>query len=48
VARTLITRDEAGHYLLTDLGAALGPAMQSLDSWARRWSETLHEASRPG
>ena len=44
----LITRDEAGDYLLTDLGAALGPALESLDSWARRWSETLHEAGRPG
>ena len=44
----LITRDEAGDYLLTDLGAALGPALESLDSWAWRWSETLHEAGRPG
>ena len=44
----LITRDEAGDYLLTDLGAALGPALESLGSWARQWSETLREADRPG
>ena len=44
----LITRDEAGDYLLTELGAALGPALESLDSWARRWSETLREAGRAG
>ena len=44
----LITRDEAGDYLLTERGAALEPALKSLDSWARRWSETLQEAGRPG
>ena len=42
----LITRDEAGDYLLTDLGAALGPALESLGSWARHWSETLREADQ--
>ncbi len=42
----LITRDEAGDYLLTDLGAALGPALESLGSWARLWSETLREADQ--
>jgi DNA-binding HxlR family transcriptional regulator len=26
----LVARDEAGAYLLTDLGAALGPALESL------------------
>jgi DNA-binding HxlR family transcriptional regulator len=40
-AAGLITRDEAGAYVLTDLGAAVGPALESLDSWARRWSRTL-------
>jgi DNA-binding HxlR family transcriptional regulator len=44
----LIARDEAGDYLLTERGAALGPALESLDSWARRWSETLPEADHPG
>lgn len=40
-AAGLITRDEAGAYVLTDLGAAVGPALESLDSWARRWSRAL-------
>ena len=39
----LITRDEAGDYLLTGLGAALGPALESLDSWAGCWSEALQD-----
>jgi DNA-binding HxlR family transcriptional regulator len=37
----LLTRDETGAYCLTDLGAALDPARESLDAWARRWSDTL-------
>lgn len=37
----LLTRDAAGAYQLTALGAALGPALQSLDAWARRWSDSL-------
>lgn len=44
----LLTRDEAGAYLLTDLGAALAPALESLDAWARRWSDTLQETDHPG
>src|ERR1700727_397927 len=44
----LLDRDEAGAYRLTDLGAALGPALESLSSWARRWSEALQEADREG
>ena len=43
----LIARDETGAYQLTDLGAALVPALQSLDSWARQWSEALQELHRP-
>jgi DNA-binding HxlR family transcriptional regulator len=42
-AAGLLARNEAGAYLLTDLGAALAPALESLDAWARRWSETLRE-----
>jgi len=42
----LLTRDEGGAYRLTDLGAALGPALDSLSAWARRWSETLREPGR--
>jgi len=47
-AAGLLTRDEAGAYLLTDLGAALAPALESLDAWARRWSDTLQETDHPG
>lgn len=42
----LLDRDEAGAYLLTDLGAALGPALESLDSWARQWSAALPVTDR--
>jgi DNA-binding HxlR family transcriptional regulator len=45
-AAGLITRDEAGAYMLTDLGAAVCPALESLDSWARRWSRTLALSAR--
>ncbi len=44
----LLTRNEAGAYQLTELGTALAPALESLDAWARRWSETLKEADNPG
>ena len=43
----LLARDGTGAYQLTDLGAALIPALQSLDSWARQWSEALQEPHRP-
>jgi DNA-binding HxlR family transcriptional regulator len=42
----LLARDESGAYRLTALGAALAPALESLDAWARRWSDTLREADR--
>jgi DNA-binding HxlR family transcriptional regulator len=45
-AAGLLRRDGAGAYLLTDLGAALAPALESLDSWARRWAEVLQETDR--
>jgi DNA-binding HxlR family transcriptional regulator len=44
----LLARDEAGAYLLTDIGAALGPALESLDSWARRWSDAPEKTGRSG
>jgi len=44
----LLTRDEAGAYLLTDLGAALAPALESLHSWARRWSDELERRPSSG
>jgi DNA-binding HxlR family transcriptional regulator len=43
-AAGLLTRDEAGAYLLTDVGAQLAPALESLDTWARRWSDALGPA----
>ena len=45
-AAGLLARDEAGAYLLTDLGAALAPALESLDCWARRWAQILQETDR--
>lgn len=41
----LLARDAAGAYQLTELGAELGPALESLDAWARRWSDTLPDHS---
>lgn len=46
-AAGLLSRSESGAYLLTDLGADLAPALQSLDSWARRWSQALQATDRP-
>jgi DNA-binding HxlR family transcriptional regulator len=37
----LVTRAATGAYLLTELGAALGPALGSLDAWARQWAAVL-------
>jgi DNA-binding HxlR family transcriptional regulator len=34
----LLAREPSGAYRLTDLGAALAPALESLDAWARRWA----------
>jgi DNA-binding HxlR family transcriptional regulator len=45
-AAGLLTRDDAGAYLLTDLGAALAPALESLAAWARRWSAELQDKGR--
>lgn len=35
----LVERDDQGAYVLTELGAALGTAIEPLDGWARRWAE---------
>jgi DNA-binding HxlR family transcriptional regulator len=43
-AAGLLARDEAGAYLLTDIGTQLAPALQSLDAWAGRWSAALGRA----
>jgi DNA-binding HxlR family transcriptional regulator len=47
-AAGLLTRDEAGDYLLTDVGAQLAPALESLDAWAKRWSDSLRGADGAG
>jgi len=44
IAARLLTRDEAGAYVLTEVGAALAPALGALDSWARAWSAALPRA----
>ena len=44
----LLARDEAGAYLLTDLGAALGPALESLDSWARHGRKRCRRPAASG
>jgi DNA-binding HxlR family transcriptional regulator len=36
----VVARDEAGDYLLTELGASLGSALEPLDAWAERWAES--------
>jgi DNA-binding HxlR family transcriptional regulator len=41
----LIARAERELYTLTDLGGALGRAMQPLDSWANRWADTSRAPS---
>ena len=43
-AAGMLARDEAGTYLLTDVGAQLAPALESLDAWARRWADALNKA----
>jgi DNA-binding HxlR family transcriptional regulator len=47
-AAGLLARDEAGAYLLADIGTQLAPALESLDAWAKRWSEGLGKASGTG
>jgi DNA-binding HxlR family transcriptional regulator len=44
----LLARDEAGAYQLTDLGAAIGPALESLNSWALSWSQALQKTGDAG
>lgn len=40
----LVTRDQAGAYLLTDLGSLLRSVIDPLDDWARRWSDSRQQA----
>ncbi len=42
VAAHLVERpDDGGGYRLTELGAALGEALEPLDAWARAWARAL-------
>jgi DNA-binding HxlR family transcriptional regulator len=40
-----LTRDAADAYQLTEPGAALGPALESLGAWTRRWPDILPDHS---
>ena len=37
-APSLVRRDDKDAYRLTDLGVALGAALEPLEAWAQRWS----------
>ena len=45
-AAGLLTRDDADRYLLTGPGAALRPALGSLEAWAQRWAAAQPETSQ--
>jgi DNA-binding HxlR family transcriptional regulator len=42
----LVTRDESGAYVLTDVGRSLGSALEPLDSWAKHWSSAYNASAR--
>jgi DNA-binding HxlR family transcriptional regulator len=44
----LVVQDDAERYALSDLGQALGAAVEPLDAWARQWAKTLPEDSGSG
>ena len=37
----IVATDDDGRYQLTDLGNALGPALEPLQTWAGRWAASL-------
>jgi DNA-binding HxlR family transcriptional regulator len=37
----IVATDDDGRYQLTDLGNALGPALEPLQTWASRWAASL-------
>jgi DNA-binding HxlR family transcriptional regulator len=41
----LLSRDEAGGYELTDVGAELGAALTPLAAWARRWATSIDDGN---
>lgn len=38
VAAGLVEKDAAGDYALTEAGTGVGPALTSLDEWAKAWA----------
>lgn len=44
----IVTTDAAGRYKLTELGDALGPALEPLRTWATRWAEASVEPEPGG
>ena len=47
-ASGLIARTPGDEYALSELGAALGAALQPLDAWAGTWAASLDKASPTG
>jgi len=43
----LLSRDQGGAYLLTDLGKSLSAALKPLDAWANRWANAADPVSAP-
>jgi DNA-binding HxlR family transcriptional regulator len=43
----LVATGEDGRYQLTDLGDALGPALEPLRAWAARWAAGAHQPGTP-
>jgi DNA-binding HxlR family transcriptional regulator len=43
----VVTRDDEA-YVLTDVGRSLGAALEPLDAWAKRWSNTHDRSGRRG
>ena len=44
----LLSRDQAGAYLLTDLGKSLSAALKPLDAWATHWANTQNPDTLTG
>ena len=41
----LLVKNDDGQYELTEIGRALGNALDPLDQWARRWANETEEIS---
>jgi DNA-binding HxlR family transcriptional regulator len=41
----LLVKNDDGQYELTEIGRALGSALDPLDQWARRWANETEEIS---